>query len=248
MVESNKAQAAKRPVRPGEAKRASAPAAARKGRVQAAPQAPNDGRRSIVASVIADRNRFYEDGTRSIARAVVLLVAGSVSLAALSGYYLSQPEEARYFAVTEDWRMKELAPLTQPVMTPDAITDWVAGVMRRMFTLQYNNWRNELQDIQGQFTTSGWNAIMPALEAYGLTEALEKNFGVSYGSVVGQPVVLNDGYEADGRYFVTVQLMVKVGIQTSTQIEQQITLTVKCVRVSETINPRGMAIESVVGR
>jgi len=215
----------------------------------ALPKAVNDGKMSLVHGSILDRNKFYSDGRKNLSRAVLLLSCSIAVLAICTIYAIVKPPKVSYFATTEDWRLKELTPLSQPILSEPVIIDWVSGTIRRLFSLSFKNWREELQAESESFTDEGWTSTMKAIADYGITNTLEKSYGVSTASLKGQPIKIRDGRDQLGRYYLILQVPISIiYTSSSTRTTHDMTLDVRVVRVSEEIRARGVAIDGVIGQ
>lgn len=196
---------------------------------------------------VVTRNKFYREGYQSllkiaIAQGVVVLV-----LAVLVVYKLFiEPTPVRYFATTNDGRIMDLKPLSEPSMTDAAVLSWTAQSAADVMTFSFLDYQRRLQNSASYFTSVGWEGFMKAIQDSRFLEGVQANQQIVTAVPFQAPVVVERGQNNE-RYFWRVQLPLVV---TYTSGDKKATkkqlLNLVIVRVSPLENPAGLGIEQWV--
>ena len=114
--------------------------------------------------LIVMRNAFYSDGYRRALIVLLVIVAVNCILAGTIFYKLINPPQPQYFATTNDGRMINWHPLNDPVVTDDYVLQWATNAVRKSFSLDYQHWRQQLEDASSNFTSLGWKYFLQSLK------------------------------------------------------------------------------------
>ena len=129
------AQTARKPAPPPAQKRTATPAA------QATATIPS----SVDVVMRGSWDRAQYKRSLMVALAAILLSMGMLLFSII--LFLTKPEP-RYFSVTNDFRVVELAPLSEPMVSDAGLLNWSADVVTRTFSLDFLHYRQQLTDVR----------------------------------------------------------------------------------------------------
>ena len=155
------------------------------------------------------RNTFYRDHYKRALFAFLILLAVNIGLGGLIFYRSMNPPAPQYFATTADGTIINWHPLSDPVVTNDFVLQWSANAVRKAFSLDYEHWREQLQQASGSFTTAGWRYFLQSLKQSNNLKTLTKLKMVSNASITGAPRILEQEV-IDGVYAWKIQLPILV--------------------------------------
>ncbi|MFZ9036387.1 MAG: type IVB secretion system apparatus protein IcmL/DotI [Francisellaceae bacterium] len=110
------------------------------------------------------RNDFYRDNFRRIA--LILLISILMNILLLAGFIIAlgmQPNP-KYFATTADGQIIKLNALNQPVTNDGSVISWVSRVIPDINTLDFLNYRSEINAKRQYFTSFGWKQYLKAFQ------------------------------------------------------------------------------------
>lgn len=197
-----------------------------------------------AVATILNRNAFYRDGYRLLLRlsiiqgaVIVLLVAGIISL------LLSIETKRIYFATTSDGRIINIVPLDEPYRSQADVISWAAATAQNVMRFGYHDYRARLQQVQGDFTTTGWDSFSKALKESNILEAIEARKLVVTMDIDAAPEIKKE-FNNNGVYTWYLQFPVTIkfdGDEPPGAIHTMLLLQI--VRVSTLQNPDGISIE-----
>lgn len=154
--------------------------------------------------------------------------------------------EPRYFASTGNGRIIPLIPLDQPVMSVADVIDFAQMATRRSMTMDFLNYREQLEGARQYFTTSGFQSFLKSLSGSGILDSI-KDGRYNMTATTEAGVLAKQGV-VDGRhvYIINFPLTVKLAGQTSERPDQDFLATVRVERISTAIDAQGIAITQVV--
>jgi intracellular multiplication protein IcmL len=153
----------------------------------------------------------------------------------------------RYFGITPDLRVVELAPLDEPAIRPQALLNWTAEVVTGAMSLDFLHWRRQLNDGRGDFDPEGVASFVKSLGDGGHISRIESQ-RLSLSAVPdGAPVVVKQGVEG-GRMTWKVEMPVVVSYQTSSGVAavQRLLAEVSVGWVDPSVNPKGVAVRQLI--
>lgn len=197
----------------------------------------NEQSRQFVARVAA--------GVTKVSFIMGVCLAGSIALNGYLGYKVAnvQPE---YFASTGNVRIIPLIPLSQPVMSVADVIDFAQKATRRSMTMDFLNYREQLENSRRYFTDAGFQSFLNSLSSSGILDTI-RNSRYNMNATTETGVLAQQGV-VDGRrvYVVNFPLTVKLAGQTSERADQKFLATVRVERISTAIDAQGIAITQVV--
>lgn len=143
--------------------------------------------------VIYERNAFYRRmymlalGALVVAYAVIITLCGVV-------YYLTRhPVGPRYFATDTLGRLINVIPVNKPNMSTEDVARWTINAIEKSNSYNYVNYRRQLQDVQGYFTSYGWRKFMAAIKSNNNLVALTDRKMIFEARVINNPKVVAEG-------------------------------------------------------
>ncbi len=202
--------------------------------------------KDAVATILS-RNAFYRDGYRLLLRIslIQILIIGLL-IFLIAGLALSMKPRSIYFATTSDGRIINIAPLSEPYLTPAQVIAWTAATAQNVMRFGYYDYRDRLQQISSSFTTTGWTSFNKALKEANFIDAIQARRLVVTMDINAAPEIQN-AFVHNGVYTWYVQFPVTIKFD-GEQPPQPIntTLHIQVVRVSTLQNPDGVSIEQWV--
>ena len=101
-----------------------------------------------------------------------VLCISAVVLSALLCYFVLKKPRYAFFATSaqgKNWALKSIA---RPVIGDDQVIQWSEGVVRRMFTMDFNSYRQVTLSLQKDFTPQGYAAYMQSFDNSGFRSAV----------------------------------------------------------------------------
>ena len=198
-------------------------------------------------STVLNRNVFYRDGYRLLLRlsliqsgVILLLIASIVSL------FLSLENKRIYFATTSDGRIIQIVPLNEPYRSQAEVIEFAARTARNVMRFGYHDYRERLQQVSSDFTTTGWESFSKALKESNIIEAvtarkLVVTLDIEAAPEIKQAFVKGGVYTWYLQFPITIQFQ---GDQPPAPIHTM--LLMQIARVSTLQSPEGISVEQWV--
>lgn len=210
----------------------------------AAKQKP-DGRNNAAAQIQHRNETVYALANKSLTVARWSAVAGVLGVVIGMAGWVVRPEP-QYFAATEDGRVIEMRPLSDPLQTENQITNWTSNAVTEAFTMDFVNFRDQLASKQSLFTQPGFNSFTEALANSGNLSSIEQNRYVVSATLNGTPRIVREGTSGD-RYVWRIRVPVMIGYESAEQTRsQKRDAVVTVVRMPTTQKPEGVALHQIV--
>lgn len=184
-----------------------------------------------------DRERIGFSILSGVANVIlVLIVAGQTWALA------HQPRD--YFAL-DGGRLIPMVPMSTPYRSSADVVSFARTTVERSFTLDFNNYRANLEDVRSRFTRNGFASYIESLKASGMLNTLEKRMNLTSSAGVG--VLVEEG-EEDGSYVWVVRfpLTLKFVGQSSELPEQRLLATVRVNRIATAESVEGIGVAQIV--
>ena len=200
-----------------------------------------------AVGTVLSRNAFYRDGYRLLLRigiiqGIIILVLAS----AIISMIMSIEDKRIYFATTSDGRIINIVPLNDPFRDNASVIAWAAGTAQNVMRFDYHDYRERLQQVSTNFTTSGWESFSKALKESNIIDALTARKLVVSMEIDAAPEI-KQAFIKNGIYTWYLQFPVTIkfdGDQAPGAIRTMLLLQV--VRVSTLQDPQGISIEQWV--
>ena len=193
---------------------------------------------------VLERLTFYKEGQGIVGFIRVLLLVLCAMLLLVVGYKVKNPPQPVYFAITPAGAMVKVSPLSDPILSDAAVTQWAATAVQRAFSFDYVHWRDRLSDISGSFTPEGYLFFLAALRDSNALETVKQLKMVVSADITGVPSVI-DRAVMSGRYTWKIMMPMLIKYQNINQtIPQPLSVIVIVQRVSAADFPDRIAINN----
>ena len=218
---------------------------------QAALTAGIRGTEDAVAPTVRmmkDRHHIQMIAGSSVKLNFVLAGALALSIATNSvlGWFAAHPDR-QYFAA-DNGRIFPLIPMSQPYRKAADVIQYARDTVNRSFTLDFLNWRQQLEDTRSSYTREGFKSFIASLESSGVLDSVRvRRMNMSITASTG--VLTREGIE-NGIYvwYVEVPVEVKLAGQTSELPPQHFLATIRVERVPTLDSIEGIGVGQLVTR
>lgn len=192
------------------------------------------------------RNNFYRDNYRRVMKLLLIMSLVMVILVLTMAYLFTHRPEPKYFATTQSGRVLQLVPLSNPMLSTEALLSWASQVAMGSYTYNFANFRQKIQMQENNFTSDAWQQFLVQLKDSGNLQAVDQR-KINVSAVVsGAPVVVYQGM-LDGRYAWKVQVPLLVTfVSASDRFQKNYMVTMVVVRVSTVQNQNGVAVAQFI--
>lgn len=194
---------------------------------------------------IAMRNEYYRDQFRK-AWSMIFVMSGILFFSVmLNIIQFSKRETPLPIAVTPDGRVFAITPLSlDSPLGPNGVAQWAARVVPSLYKLNFTDYREQLGDLEKIFTKSGYKGYIAAIERMQMVDLIKNNNYLVHAAPREAPQVVKTG-ELNGAKMWEVRAPIIVTFDNGTNpTTQTLVVTAWIVRVPESENPLGLAIQS----
>lgn len=196
---------------------------------------------------IYERNDFYKNGFRSVLAILAATAIGLLVAIATIVVLLNRNQEPRYFQVNPAGQLVEMAPTNVPYVRVEQVLGFTEMIGRKMFTLNFKDYREQLEALRSDFTPDGYKNYRQALQSSGMLDYVLQNRVISSVALEGPPVLVAEGI-AGTVYGWKIQMPILLtydsGTKKTSPLRQVLSITV--VRTPTWENPRGIAVSAIV--
>lgn len=234
---------AKKTIQPANSKPAQVKAASARKKVASGVSPHAD----LAAGTELARNALQRDRYEILLKAVFGLIIAIIVMTVVNVYLGTRPVEYRYFATTPEGKINELVALNRPVQSSNEVLTWASQVVTKAYSMSFANYAQQLDDIRPNFTDAGWRGYEQALSRVGFIDKLLAQQYVTTAVPQKAPVIVAEGLMPSGAYAWRLQMPIIVTFQSgSTSSSNSYTVETTIVRRSETENPKGLGIASII--
>lgn len=172
--------------------------------------------------------------------AVILLLVSNIYF----GWHATHPDR-QYFAA-DNGRLFPMIPMSQPYRKTADVIQFAKDNVNRSFTMDFQDWRQQLEDIRPAYTRSGFKSFLDALKDSGILETVkQKRMNMSITAGTG---VLTREWQEDGVYQWLIELPIEVRLegQTTRMPPQRFLTTVRIERVPTLDSIEGIGIGQLI--
>lgn len=193
------------------------------------------------------RNNFYRDNYRRVLGLLLLAIITVIILTVSLIYIVIHPPAPKYFATDSQGRLVEMKALTQPNLASATLLQWTNQAVVSVFTYDFVNYRQQLQNSRDYFTSEGWSNFISALKSQNIIQfVLSKKMTVN-AVATGAPTIVQEGILEGARYAWRIRMPILITYQSANQVAQQYAIaTILVVRVSTLVNPKGVGIAQLL--
>lgn len=174
---------------------------------------------------------------------IAVVVALSVSNLYL-GWQATHPDR-QYFAA-DNGRFVPLIPQSRPYRKTADVIQYARDNVTRSFTMDFLNWRQQLEDVRPSYTREGFKSFLNALKESGVLDTVrDKRMNMSISAGTG--VLTREGVDG-GVYQWIVELPIEVRLegQATRMPAQRFLTTIRIERVSTVDSVEGIGIGQLI--
>lgn len=199
------------------------------------------------AALVMESRDWYRDRFRQVV--IICMVAVAILTASLGVNLIqavSRPKPV-YFSVSDDFRIKSMKPLNEPVISESGLSNWVARTVTKTFSLDFVHWREQLMEVKPEYTEDCFKQLIKSLQDAGNLEMIKKRRLVLSAVVKNAPVVTAKG-TVGGRMVWKMEFPISFAYESSERkvASQDLICTVMVRRVSVLKHPRGVRLAQIV--
>ncbi len=153
----------------------------------------------------------------------------------------------KYFAFTNDLRIKNLVPLNKPTITQNGLLNWVSRVVVDTMEIDFLHWKKSLIRVKPDYMEKTFNELITSLKDSGNLDMIIKQKLIVSATIDGTPIITAEGV-LSGRKAWKIEIPLTLSYQTSEGIEniQRLTAYLTVCRVPVTEHPKGIKISQIV--
>ena len=204
----------------------------------------NNTKREALETIML-RNSFYNDQYKSTLVLFLMAIIINILLALGILYVAGHPPAPQYFPATNDYKLIELHPLTDPTVTDQFVAQWASLAAQRAYNLDYVHWQSQMQDSSAYFTDMGWHDFLATMQNSGNLRSLLDLHLVSIAKVTGTPQIENE-MVVSGHYAWKVSVPMEVIYKGDKSITQTMQLTLIVLREPAAKYPQRIAINNYI--
>ena len=180
---------------------------------------------------------------------VILFLGISLAVSIYGNFsLLARSHEAKYFPVDRKTAFRDLVPLSRPNAPDSQIMNWGVSAVEQAYSMDFANYRTQLQKLSQVMTKSGYDGFEKALHDSGNMEAIVRNKYVVEAGLAGTPVITKQGVFF-GRYAWKMQFPLRVTYESSARTTTQVlNITAVVVRQSALRSGDGLALHQILAR
>ncbi len=212
---------------------------------------------ATMSEMVMLRNYFYQDSYRKLMVVCLLLIGIVFLLFYALKYERNTIPSPVYFATTDDGIPIRIISLSQPNKSDLALLEWASEAAVNVYTFNFVNYREALQDAREYFTRSGYQNFMAALKDSNNLNAVQARKLLVSAQVEanGTSMILRsskteDSFRINGKYTWQVQIPMLLTYESggTDKFLQHIMLTMTITRMSPLDSSSGLGIDSFVVR
>lgn len=201
--------------------------------------------------------RFSNDRLHYVSRillilsiALIISVIGNIAM-------FPNPPRYRYLPIGTNGVVLPQVPMTESNHDDKFVVDWTVDAVTRLYSFDFLNYREQLQDARKNLTTTGWDSFQKSMRDSNNFEAILGNSFVLTAVPTGAGKVVKTGLLND-RYTWKVVFPMLISYRSSSKdtpggnhsdgriITDTLNMTVTVTRVGVFLNETGLGIKSIV--
>lgn len=198
--------------------------------------------------VLKDQYRWKFVADASVKLNYILAAALLVSVVAngVLGWRAFHPDR-QYFA-SDNGRIFPMIPLSQPYRKAADVIQTARDTVTRSFTMDFLNWRGQLEDVRGGYTREGFKSFLKSLDTTKVLDTI-KGRRMNMSVTAGTGVLTKEGVE-EGRYVWYIEMPIEVRLtgQTSELPSQKFLALVRMERIPTLDAIEGIGVGQLVTR
>ena len=189
------------------------------------------------------RQSWTRERATFLSRVAILSMGLNAIMVVVIGFLAIRPIDHLYFWTNSDGTIHPLVALSEPVLSASERSLWVTQTITSALSMDFTNFRAQLQSSRANFTSEGHDGFLKALQSSGIMASIIQYKYIMSAVPKAAPLLVAGERLPDGRFAWQYELPVLLTFQASDKTNaQEMTLQIVVVRVKETENPKGMAI------
>ena len=141
-----------------------------------------------------------------------------------------------------------MIPLSQPYRKAADVIQTARDTVTRSFTMDFLNWRGQLEDVRGGYTREGFKSFLKSLDTTKVLDTI-KGRRMNMSVTAGTGVLTKEGVE-EGRYVWYIEMPIEVRLtgQTSELPSQKFLALVRMERIPTLDAIEGIGVGQLVTR
>ena len=215
-----------------------------------------------AAEVVLLRCEFYKDRYKHALIYFIVMLLLNIGMGALVAYTYIKPRGRYYIPATNDFRLLNIHPLSDPVVNDEWVQQWATNAVLSAYNIDYIHWQQEMQVASANFTDDGWNTFLDKFKEYSEKQntnsrnkfkssnnlsSILKMHMIADTSITGAAQIQAKGLLPSGYYAWKIQVPVLVTyIGNSTTIRMPESVTLLVVRQPVNKYPDRIAINNFI--
>ncbi len=153
---------------------------------------------------------FQQDGYQDTIILLIIMIIIGFGAVAATAYLVVYPLLSVEIPVDKEWRVMQEIPLELSFATVSDVLQWVSQVAPGFYSLDFNQYQQEVELQKIYFTDEGWSNYLLTLRQYPFQqESLQKQKAFITCAPEGAPIIMSQGV-LFGRYSWWVQMPVSL--------------------------------------
>ena len=171
-----------------------------------------------------------------------ILLVTTIILSSMLLLQINFKADDRYFAVNPDKTLFALPPLDEPNLSSGTLLQWATNAATSVYTLNFNNIKRRIQEVEEFFTQSGYRELLAAYNDSGFIQEVTSKQLIVSAIPRGTPVIKNENIK-NGKHYWNVEVPILIQYQSPSDIETTEAVVIMVIqRVSTAESPRGIGI------
>ena len=208
---------------------------------------------SQAIAIILQTHTYASKRLHYICRIIALLIM--LTMLSCWGTYIlwKKPPAHKFILTDQNGQILEIISLNKPIHSDSFVIDWTIDSISRLYSIDYINFRNQLQSQRHNLTTRGWKNYQEAMKSSGNFQAILGNQYFTTAMATGVGEIVKTG-TIQGRFAWKVKFPFKIVYQTAKdpnesapkKIVQNVEMSVTVVRVPRYLNIEGLGIRAII--
>ena len=182
-----------------------------------------------AAEIVLLRCEFYKDRYKRTLIYFIVMLLLNIGMGALVAYTYIKPRGRYYIPATNDFRLLNIHPLSDPVVNDEWVQQWATNAVLSAYNIDYIHWQQEMQVASANFTDDGWNTFLDKFKSSNNLSSILKLLMIADTSITGAAQIQSKGLLPSGYYAWKIQvpvLVTYIGNATTIRMPESVTLLV----------------------
>jgi intracellular multiplication protein IcmL len=166
------------------------------------------------------RTNFYQTNYQLMVSVLLLMLLVSFILSGIMFYNIVTCPEPTYYASSQSGNITRIHPLSDPIMSDNEISQWSKNIASIVYTFNFVNYNDVLQQLQKYFTPEGLTRFKNNFQNDAIIgPIIAKKIVVS--STINGPITIFEQGVKKGKYLWKVQIPMLITYQSPVETTQQ---------------------------